>query len=401
MERPWVSEQWNSSPYNYAPGARDGLHFPSNITVADCTMREGDQCAGVVLNKGEKVRIAHALDELGIHEIEVGMPAVSPEERDTAKTLLKEGLKARLTVLCRARKDDIDMAAEIGAHWVNISLPSGYLQIEYRLRWPQQRVIDTALEITRYARQKGLSVTLSPYDTTRSDITFLQQYLSAVLSEGNVDRVRLVDTAGSVAPHGIVHLVGAMRQVTQLPIEVHCHNDFGLAVANTLAALAAGANVISSSFNGIGERAGNTPTEEIALALRVLYGIDLGLDLEKVYQTSCLIQELTGMKLQPHKPVVGENAFTQISGLVIDGFRANPYVALSYLPDLVGRHSTVALGKATGRSSIEFKLKELGLTANEEQVRKLVSAVKEESQNRKADILDEEFRAIVKRICQS
>ncbi len=397
MEKPWLSENWHSSPYNYFGDSPTGPELSDDIIVVDCTLRESDQYAGVALSGESKLRIAQALDDAGIQQIEIGMPAITPVEKETAAAIVKLGLNAKLTALCRARKDDIDLAASLGVWGVVISLPSGYLQIQHRLKWAPERIIDTALEMTSYAHEKGLFVDLSPYDTTRSDPEFLQQYLSAVVAQGTADRVRLVDTTGCITPHGIVQLVRVMKEVIgEIPIEVHLHNDFGLAVANTIAALGAGANVISSSFNGMGERAGNTPTEEIVCALRVLYGLDLGINLDKLYSTSLLVQELTGIELQPHKPVVGSNAFTQISGLVLAGFAETPFVGLSYLPELVGRHSIVSLGKATGSASIRWKLKELGLSADDEQILALVFKVKEMALENNRDVTDDEFADLVR-----
>ncbi len=402
MEKKWVNENWHSSSYNYMGEARKGINIRDDIVVADCTLRESDQYAGVALSKDSKLVLAQALDNVGIQQIEIGMPAITPVERETSEAIVDLGLNAKLTALCRARKDDIDLAASLGVWGVLISLPSGYLQIEHRLKWSLEKIVETAIEMTGYARAKGLYVVLSPYDTTRSDPEFLQEYLSKVTAQGSVDRVRLVDTTGCIAPHGITQLIRIMREaIGDTHIEVHCHNDFGLAVANTIAALGAGANVISSSFNGMGERGGNTPTEEIVTALQVLYGLDIGINLDQLYRTSLLVQELTGVTLQPHKPVVGTNAFTQISGLVIAGFAETPFVGLSYLPEMVGRHSTVSLGKATGSASIRWKLDELGLSANNEQIIELVFKVKEIALENERDVSNDEFVKLVDEISKS
>jgi isopropylmalate/homocitrate/citramalate synthase len=402
MEKKWIDENWHSSLYNYLGDAQKDINIRSDVVVADCTLRESDQYAGVALTKESKLSIARALDDVGIQQIEIGMPAITPVEKEASEAIVELGLNAKLTALCRARKDDIDLASSLGVWGVLISLPSGYLQIEHRLKWSLDRIIETALEMTAYAREKGLYVVLSPYDTTRSDPEFLQEYLSTVTAQGTVDRVRLVDTTGCITPHGITQLIRIMREsIGETHIEVHCHNDYGLAVANTLAALGAGANVISSSFNGMGERAGNTPTEEIVTALQVLYGLDLGINLDQLYRTSLLVQELTGVTLQPHKPVVGKNAFTQISGLVIAGFAETPFVGLSYLPEMVGRHSTVSLGKATGSASIRWKLDELGLSATKEQIIDLVLKVKEIALEEGRDVNDDEFEKLVEEISKT
>jgi isopropylmalate/homocitrate/citramalate synthase len=398
MNQPWIDVNKHASLYNYLGEPLEELNFPTNVIVVDCTLRESDQYAGVALTKEDKVRFARALDEVGVQQIEIGMPAITPEERETAEAIVNMGLNAKLTALCRARKEDIDIAESLGVWGVVISMPSGYLQIEKRLKWEPQRIIDTAMEMTSYAHSKGLYVDLSPYDTTRANPDFLQNYLSTVVSQGTVDRVRLVDTTGSVTPHGIRRLVKVMHQVIDIPIEVHCHNDFGLAVANTIAALGAGANVISSSFNGMGERSGNTATEEVVLALYLLYNLDLGLNYNKIYEASQLLQKLSGVNLHPHKPIVGSNSFTQISGLVMAGFKDDPFVGLSYLPEVVGRTSTVSLGKATGKASIEWKLKEMGIEATDEQKRDLVSRVKDVALAKHGDISDEEFLTLVNQV---
>jgi len=401
MNQPWINKDKHTSLYNFLDIPQEELNFPNDIVVTDCTLRESDQYAGVALTKEDKVTFASALDKVGIQQIEIGMPAITPEERETAEAIVNLGLKAKLIALCRAKKEDIDLAASLGVWGAVVSMPSGYLQIEKRLKWEPQRVIDTAMEMASYAHEKGLFVDLSPYDTTRAHPDFLQKYISTVTAQGTVDRVRLVDTTGCITPHGIRSLIKIMREVTDLPIELHLHNDFGLAVASTIAGLGAGANVISSSFNGMGERSGNTPTEEVVTALHLLYNIDIGLNYDKVYETSLLLQKLTGVKMHPHKSVVGQNSFTQISGLVLAGFKEDPFVGLSYLPEVVGQITTVSLGKATGKASIEWKLEQLGLDASDDQIRKIVLLVKDFALANHGEVSDNEFRRIVKEVADN
>lgn len=390
----WKTDQWYVSRYN-------GLvknSIPPDVFIIDCTLREGEQQAGVVLSRREKIRLAHVLDEIGIPQLEVGMPAVSPEEEGNIKAIAKEKLKAKLIAVCRTTKEDIDKAEACGVWGVSCSLPIGELQIKYKLKWPEEKVIETAVQSTSYARQKGFYVVLSPYDTTRTDPAFLETFLKTVVRDGWVDRVRLVDTVGGITPQGIQYLVQKMRDLTGRPIEVHCHNDFGLATANTLTALSAGAQVASTALNGMGERAGCAATEEVAMALRILYGRDMGIDPSKFYKASGLLQKYSGVKLQRHKAVVGEGAFAQEAGLVVTGWKEFPFTAEPYLPELVGQKPSLLLGKKSGKDSIKVKLKESRLIASEEEIGKILREVKKRSQKAKEPMGDEEFKALVKKV---
>jgi isopropylmalate/homocitrate/citramalate synthase len=390
----WKTDQWYVSRYN-------GLiknPIPPDVFIIDCTLREGEQQAGVVLSRREKIRLAHVLDEIGIPQLEVGMPAVSPEEEGNIKAIAKEKLKAKLIAVCRTIKEDIDKAEACGVWGVSCSLPIGELQIKYKLKWPEEKVIETAVQSTSYARQKGFYVVLSPYDTTRTDPAFLETFLKTVVREGRIDRIRLVDTVGGITPQGIQYLVQKMRDLTGRPIEVHCHNDFGLATANTLAALSAGAQVASTALNGMGERAGCAATEEVAMALRILYGRDMGIDPSKFYRASGLLQKYSGVKLQRHKAVVGEGAFAQEAGLVVTGWKEFRFTAEPYVPELVGQKASLLLGKKSGKDSIKVKLKESRLTASDEEIGKILREVKKRSQKAKEPMRDEEFKALVKKV---
>jgi isopropylmalate/homocitrate/citramalate synthase len=390
----WKTDLWYVSQYNTLVENE----IPQDVFLVDCTLREGEQQAGVVLSKKEKINLAHILDEIGIPQLEVGMPAVSPEEEGNIKALAKERLRAKLIAVCRTIKGDIDKAEACGVWGVSCSIPIGELQIKYKLKWPEEKVIDTAVKATSYAHQKGFFVVLSPYDTTRANPAFLEVFLKTVVRDGWVDRIRLVDTVGGITPEGISYLVKKMKNLAGKPLEVHCHNDFGLATANTLAALSAGAQVASTALNGMGERAGCAATEEVAIALHILYGRDMGLDLTKFFKASNLLQKYSGIKLQPHKAVVGKGAFAQESGLVVTGWKELPFTAEPYLPELVGQRPTLLLGKKSGKESIKIKLKELRLMATDDEIVEILREVKKKSQKTKEPISDKEFEAIVKKV---
>lgn len=395
----WFTDQWCVSPLNFQEETRAGLRLKPNLQIADCTLRDGEQQPGVVFRKEDKIRIADLLNDLGIHEIEAGMPAVSPDDAEAIRQINRKDLKARITGLARATKEDIDIVSDVGCWGVIISLPVGFLQLQYKLKWPEEKVIETAISMAEYARRKGLYVTMSPYDTTRADLNFLDRYLKAIFTTGNVDRVRLVDTTGAIMPRAIGFLVDRMRQtIGDLPIEVHCHNDFGLATATTLAAAEAGVDVLSTTMNGLGERAGNTATEEVVVALRVLYGLDLGVALEKIDKVSREIQRISGVRLQPHKALVGKNAFRHESGLVVGGVLTNPFTGESLSPELVGQRRKILIGKKSGLASIQARLKQLGLEVDKTKERELLERVKEISIEKKSSLSDAEFRKIVQEV---
>jgi isopropylmalate/homocitrate/citramalate synthase len=349
----------------------------------------------------EKLRLACALDDAGLQELEVGMPAISEQEADTIKMICHAGLKARTVALCRAVRGDIELAEKCGAQGVSISLPIGYLQLEHKLHLSIEQVIEKVVELSNYAHHLGLSVTLSPVDNVRVEEAALVKYLVTVVRDGHADRVRLIDTVGSANPEAIAYLVRLIKRTVDIPIEVHVHDDFGLATANTLAGILAGAEIASTTVNGIGERSGNAPTEEVVLALELLYGISTGVDTTKLYEISRLVQEFSGFFVQPHKAIVGSNAFAQEAGMVVGGFINEPFTAIPYLPELVGQHSRVILGKKSGASSIQLKLRELALEASDEQVGELLVRVKNRAQETKSPVTDEEFGSMARELLSS
>jgi isopropylmalate/homocitrate/citramalate synthase len=374
---PWVREKWHVSEYNFTPEVRKMFSIASNIIISDCTLRDGEQQPGVVFTPEDKIKVATALNELGIPEIEVGMPSVSRGEQKAIRAISNAGLNAKIRVISMATKEDIDLAIDCGAQVAVVSLPAGYLQIEYKMKLSEEKMIEIASSVTRYAHEKGLYVVFSPMDTTRSHLDFLKRYLKAVVSQGHVDRVRITDTTGASIPLAIQYLVRKIKEYTHLPIEIHCHNDFGLATANILAGLEAGAAIASTAFNGLGERAGNAPTEEVVLALQVLYGIDLGIKLDKFYKTSLLIQELSGIRMQKNKAIVGETALAQEAGAVVAGWLKNPFTAEAYLPELVGQKTEIILGKWSGKASVGWKLSNLGIKVNDRQLTEITSRLKD------------------------
>jgi isopropylmalate/homocitrate/citramalate synthase len=390
---------WETSPF----GATAHAHskFPKAIRIADCTLRDGEQQAGIVFTREDKVDIARALDGMGVYEIEAGMPTTSEDDRLALEDIAAAGMRAKISALARGRRDDIDLVAKCGAWGVRLSLPISAIQRVNKLRLDDEEYITLALDTAEYAKELGLECIFSPYDTTRCELPLLRRLLSEFARRKTVDRVRVVDTTGCATPQIIAFLVREMLAAADIPIEVHCHNDFGLAVANTIAGAQEGAQFVSVTINGIGERSGNASLEETALALKVLYGVDCGIDFSKILEVSRLVEERSGIKLQAHKPVVGSGAFAHESGTVVAGLLKEPFTAESYVPELVGQRRTVVLGKKSGVASVEAKLRELAIEAPSHCVAGILAEVKAEAIRTKRPVSESQFRAIASRISRA
>jgi isopropylmalate/homocitrate/citramalate synthase len=390
--------RWAVSPFNHTVADTSKV-LASPPRIADCTLRDGEQQAGVVFSRSDKVELAKRLDAIGVHDLEAGTPAVSEEDRLAIEDISRLGLRAMVSVLVRALPADVDLAASIGVNAVRISFPISERQRRAKLKVDDDGYIRQALEISGYARTRGLGVIFSPYDTTRCDLPLLERLLKCFQAAGCVDRIRLVDTVGAGTPETIRYLVGFMAEASGgIPIEVHCHDDFGLATANTIAGALAGAAYLSTTMNGIGERAGNAPLEEVVVALRVLYGIDVGIDLTMLPGLSAEVVARSGVPLQPHKAVVGENAFAHETGMVVAGLLKDPFTAEAYDPGVVGRARSIVLGKKSGRAVVEYKLQLLGFPAEPDLVNAALAEVKRRAIEKGRVISDEEFRELARRL---
>ena len=382
------------SPFNQPFGP--AIPRDRQILISDCTLRDGEQQAGIVFDRAAKVSIARALDSIGIYEIEAGTVASSDEDRAAVAEMSKLGLRAKISVLCRGITGDIDQAAALGAWGVRLSYPISLIERKHKLKGvSDEEYLKRALELCEYSKRKNLYVIFSPYDTTRAELAFLRRVVTELAKSGTVDRLRIVDTTGCALPAAITYIVGNIREVApKLPLEIHCHNDFGLACANTLAGIVSGADYASTTINGLGERCGNAATEEVVVALEVLYGVKTGLDLTKLTEISRLVTDLSGVRTQVNKAVVGESAFRHESGMVVAGLLQDPFTAETYQPELVGQRRQILLGKKSGLVSISYKVKELGLSVPEQCFPEMLNRVKSEAVSRRRAITDEEFRQI-------
>ncbi len=399
---PWIGPKWITSHWNFDKAVMDKMNLPKKVQIYDVTCRDGEQRPGVVFRKEDKIRIAQKLDEVGIHRIEAGMPAVSKDDFNAVKEIADLGLKAKILAFSRARIDDVDLALKCGVDGVLIEVPSSDALIEKGFAWTKDKIMNAAVESTGYAKKHGLHVSFFPYDTTRADLGYLRKLMTSVVEQSQIDSMAVIDTFGCVSPQGYAQLVKTVKNWINIPIEAHCHNDLGLATANSLAAVTAGAEVVHTNINGIGERAGGAATEEVTVALRILYGIDMGLNYDKLVELSKLVEEVSQIQVHSHKPVVGDTAFGYEAGIPVMFCRRLKKInqletAFSYLPEFVGNKVHIAFGKKSGKHGVEWLLEEANKKATEEQVQEIVAEIKKLGIEKKRALTDIEVDAIIKK----
>ncbi len=388
---------WWTCEVNFIDEIRKMFSLPNNVIIHDATLRDGEQTPGVVFKKEEKLALAKALDDIGVDRIEAGMPAVSPEDVEAIKEIVGLGLNSKIMAFSRALPADIDRAVECGVWGIVLEVPIGLPRLQYQFKWTVEEVIKRSVDTINYAKEKGLYVSYFPYDTTRAEVASIRTLIKEVTSRARPDSVAVVDTTGCALPESIKFLVQEIRKITDIPIEVHAHNDLGLGIANSIAAVEAGAEVVHVCINGLGERCGNASLDEIVVCLKTLLGINMDrIKYDKLHELSELGAKLSGIKPAVNKALAGSLAFTRESGLGIDTFKKEPTVAFSIHPVFVGRQFEMVLGKKSGRPSIKMKLEELGIETTDEKIADILAVVKQKGTEKKGPITDDEFRAILK-----
>ncbi|MGA0236485.1 MAG: LeuA family protein [Alphaproteobacteria bacterium] len=392
-------DRWWVSPYNFVPEVRDTLNLPPKVQIHDATLRDGEQTPGVVFSIDDKIAIASKLNEVGIERIEAGMPAVSPQDAEAIRQISSLGLSSKIFTFARAMRQDIDMALECGADGVVIEVPIGYPKITTQFGWTWEDVFKKSRDVINYARENGLYALFFPYDTTRARPEDLENLCRAVMNESPPDAIGIVDTMGCATPEAIRYMVRWVKEMTGLPIEIHTHNDFGMGVATELAAVTAGAEVVHSCANGLGERTGNAAMEELMLGLDLLYGYDTGYRLDLLPELADLVSQVSNIPIARNKPVLGHGNFIRESGIGIQYVMHDPLVMFGTHPKLTGRSGQVVLGKKSGKASIQYKLEELGIQGvGEDKLDDILGAVKEKGIAKKDILTDDEFIDIVKSV---
>jgi isopropylmalate/homocitrate/citramalate synthase len=370
------------------------------VQVHDITLRDGEQQAGIVIRKQHKVRVARALSEAGVDRIEAGMPAVSREDADAVKVIAHEGLDAK--IFARCAKSDVELGLRADVDGLVMEVPSSDHIIKYAYGWPEKKAIDLSVEATKYAHEHGLYVTFFTIDSSRASFRACWKLINAVATEGHMDSLTVVDTFGVCSPQGYAQLVRKIAGRVRKPIEVHCHNDFGLAVANTISGVAEGAEVVHTTVNAIGERCGNASLEQTVMALKLLYGVKSNIRLEKLRSLSKTVEEVSGQKVPLNAPIVGDNIFKTESGIVAGWWSRlepakMPLEIFPFVPELVGHQPIeILLGKKSGRDSIYYIAKQLGLTIPESAIDGILEKVKVTAENNKRVLTRDEFLQLIR-----
>ena len=400
---PWKTENWFVSPWNFEKEVTQGFNPPKKVKIHDVTLRDGEQQAGIIFTKDDKIRIAEKLAEVGVHRIEAGMPAVSPRDEAAIKEIVKRDLGPEIFCFCRCMVDDVKRAADCGVKGIVIEIPASAQLIEQAYKWPLEKAIDLSIKATSFAKEKGLYTVFFTIDATRSDINWLLDLVDKVSTQGHMDAFTLVDTFGVLSPHAARYFTQKVKARVRKPLEIHFHSDFGLGVANTIMAVLAGAEVIHSTVTGIGERAGNAPMEETALALLTMYGIDVGIDYSKMNELSKLVQTLSGTDVPTSRPFIGEGAYTIESGIVAgwyrQAFEKNPTTVFPVHPKFVGHEAPkIVMGKKSGTDNIEIWKKKLGISLSDEEGLAVLQEVKLKSHDLKRNLTENEFMEIAKKV---
>ena len=373
--------------------AKKELNIPDKINIFDTTLRDGEQSPGVALTVDEKIRIAQKLDELGVDTIEVGFPAVSEGEMESAKSIGDLGLNAKISSLARVIEKDIDAVIDCDLDYVHLFIGTSPLHRDYKLKKSKGEIINQAVKAVEYAKDHGLTVEFSAEDATRTEMNYLIEFYKSIENAG-ANIINVPDTVGILTPATTRPLIRTLRKKLNIPISVHFHNDFGLAVANSIIGVEEGASQVHCTINGIGERAGNTCLEELVVGLKIAYGAHIGVDTTKLFNTSNFIGSITNIKLPPQKPIVGENVFTHESGIHVDGILKNVATYEPIPPEIVGHHRRIALGKHTGRASIKSKLESFNLDVTNKQFENIYNQVKLIG-DKGICITDEDLKSIV------
>lgn len=399
---PWHTAQWFTSPWNHGRDIADGYGFPPDLAIHDVTLRDGEQQAGVEFSADDKLRIAEALAETGVHRIEAGLPAVSSEDEKAVRRIVEADLPSRIFAFSRCMVDDVRRAVDCGVEGVVMEIPSSRHLVELGYRWSLERAIELSVEATSYAHQNGLEVSFFPIDATRASLDDYVSLVGSVADQGHIDSLGLVDTFGVLTPQAVETFVSVSRRRLDVPLETHFHMDFGLGAANTVIAAAAGARTLQTTVAGLGERAGNTPLEETVMALRTLYDYDCGIDTTKLTALSRLVCQLAGVEQPSNRPVTGSRTFSVESGIIATWVRNSREVDVTecvpFHPQMVGQELRVVLGKGSGLDNVAEHLDRLGRDADDDQRLELLQKVKSASLEKRDLLEPNEFAELVREV---
>lgn len=357
------------------------VFYPGYVRIFDTTLRDGEQAPGIDLTVEQKQEVARRLASLGVDVIEAGFPASSRAEFIATKKINEDiGESVEVIALSRCSRHDIDVTLDTGITSIHLFLATSDIHLKHKLKMTREEVLAKIAECIAYARSRGAMVEFSPEDATRSEPAFLRSAVETAVRAG-AERINIPDTVGVMDPFRMYELITDVRQVAgDRVISVHCHNDFGMATANTIAGIRAGARQVHVTVNGIGERAGNTSLEEVVMATKKLLGMDTGVDTTLLYDTSRFVSEVTRVPVPFFKPVVGENAFGHEAGIHVHGVLENPRTYEPMTPEEVGNFRHIAFGKHSGIHGLRALFAERGISVTEEELRAILEKIKERAE---------------------
>ncbi|MBD3249297.1 homoaconitate hydratase [Candidatus Woesearchaeota archaeon] len=363
----------------------------NHIKICDTTLRDGEQMPGVAFSKRQKIDLAGDIARFGIDMIEL-MPAVSETEKETAEYLVNHGFKSRITASTMSKKEHIDLAEDIGIRNITLFTSMSDIHLQKKLGTTREKNLEKSIRFIEYARELGLNVSFAGEDSTRANTSYLINFIKSL--EGKIDYFLPCDTLGIFTPNQTYEMIKKIKSETSCSIGLHIHNDLGQAAANTLAGIAAGADMFSGTFNGIGERAGNAPIEEVITALKYQYNNSLPVKYEFIAEICSKVERYSGIFLQKHKPISGKNAFSHESGVHIDGILKCPENYEHFSPSSIGRKRRFLFGKHSGMKSLKYAL-DNGYTDKE--YRTMLAEIKSTSELEKRSFSEQEIR---RRYCQ-
>jgi isopropylmalate/homocitrate/citramalate synthase len=385
---------------NYHPESASQRHIADGLVFWDETLRDGEQTPGVHFSPEEKLRVATLLSEIGVSVVNAGIPVVSEEEARAVRLVADAGLKCKVLAAARTVPKDVDAVINSGATHIAIFVAASQVHLRYKLRMTQEEVHEVSLASVKQAKDAGLHVAFVTEDTVRAPFDFVERLYRDVQDAG-ADRLVVADTVGIMTPLTFRwYLTEFQRRVHPKDLSVHCHNDFGLATANTLTAIECGAKAPHVCVNGLGERAGNASLEEVVVLVESIYGVRTGIRTERLTELSRLVEELSGIPVAANKALVGYNAFSHEAGIHTHGILANTLTYEPLQPEVVGAHRQMILGKHTGKAAVVEKLKERGLTASDPLLIELLQRIKVETESRSKEDLQQflkEYRHLFER----
>ena len=397
----YKNDQHFVSFYNFDSDSLGDVKLPSNVEIHDVTLRDGEQQAGVTFRRDDKIKIATLLAESGVDRIEAGMPSVSAEDAKVVKEISHLGLGSRIYVFARCMKQDVDNAIAADVDGIVMEIPSSDHLIKHAYGWDVEKAVKLSVEATSYAHEHGLRVTFFTIDATRAPFDTFWKIAGQVIKEGHMDSFALADTFGALNPQATTFFIKKIKSKIDKPVEIHAHNDFGLAVANTISAVLGGASTIHVSLTGIGERSGNASLEESVMALKYLYGINTKINTRMLRSLAVLVRERSGVRFPNQKPIVGDGIFSVESGILTSWWKRlekskMPLEMFPFLPEVVG-HSNVEIinGKKSGIDTIYYKADKFGIKLDESEALTVLRKLKNISLARKCPISDEELKALM------